>query len=388
MKNLRTSLSHSIYQTWLKGHPALVVVVGSLFFVLTVIPTIWACMQWSVLGTLFAISAPLCFAFGTLAAVKGRLEGSVLAVLTFAFCIVSSMSLVEYFYIKQGDIVQDIPVSETRNYPNGRIFDFSDAVLMCDYTGAHSTISSNRERPGETTTHAYIVCPLVPKGWTPADPVPAWGKREYSRYTENPSGTFAAIAPHERGEYASAVKNLLKTYDIQTFDDAPTLHWVRSLDSYQDYLARVRTSGGIMLMLFFGGWVIFAGIYSAKSYKSQYSHSAGKTTSKLPLRTCPHCGVCVREDRLQNHIKKCPKRSKAATQSPTEASQTAAQPPKTTEEEHPRYKARAKVQDLPQGIIITLPDPRSFYGRPFGRRITIDRWKELAKISSCASQYT
>lgn len=377
MKRSRRS-SHNIYHTWLKGRPALVLLVGGLFFAVTLVPTIWACMQWSVLGALFAVSAPLCFAFGTFTTVKGRPEGSVLAVLTFTACIVSSMSLTEYVYITQGDVVQGISVSQTRHYPNGRIFEFSDAVLMCDYTGSYSTTSSSRERPGETTTHAYIVCPLVPEGWTPADPVPAWGKREYSLYKEHPSGTFAAIGPHERSEYASAVKNLLKASDLHTFDDAPILHWVRSLDSYREYLERARTFGDGTVLALFAGWALFAGIFSAKSYKQHRSRAVGKTTSKLPLRTCPHCGARVREDRLQTHItEKCPKKSKAVPQPPPEASQQIC-----SSEEQPRDTTRANVQVLPQGVVITLPDPRSFYGRPFGKRITLDRWKELAKVSA------
>ncbi|MBD3307597.1 hypothetical protein GF348_14525 [candidate division KSB3 bacterium] len=260
--------SQRFYQQWQKGEPIRVLFIGCLFFVLTLIPTIYAGVYWSVLGAIFAISVPLCLAFGTFTAVKGRVESVVLAFVTFILCIISSMSLVEVIYMAQGDLVQDISVSEARKYPQGRIFDLCDVRFQCQYRGFYVARSYDRYFPGKEKKQSYFVCPLVPVNWTPAEPVPAWARQEVFDEPEAlpTSGTFALIAPHERHDYGEAIQDALKEHGLRTYDDAPVFHWIDSLDSYQAYLSRARTAGGIMLLVLFGGWTLITAVIRYKSY--------------------------------------------------------------------------------------------------------------------------
>jgi hypothetical protein len=88
---------------------------------------------------------------------------------------------------------------------------------------------------------------------------------------------------------------------------------------------------------------------------------------------------------LRAHIiEKCPKRSKSAVQSSTEASQQTSSSEKqaSPQEKEKRFRdtTMTKIQVIPQGVVIKLPAPRDFYHPP-GKRITLQRWKELASVS-------
>ena len=310
MKILRTS-SYRLYQAWQKGHPAMILLVGMLFFALTLVSALWASIYWSALGAAFAVAAPFCLMFGTFAAVKGRVESVVLAFLTFIVFMTSLFSLGEYMYVILGDVVRDIPASQAHNYPKGRIFELHDAGFRCEYEGAYVSTSTDRQaRPiGKSS---YIVCPLVSESWTPDDPVTAWTGKVYQEDIPT-SGTFVAVAPADRSGYHEAIKDAVEKHGLRTIDEAAMLRWVESPDRYRKYLERVRNGGAILLLVVFGGWIVGAGFSTAKAHARPRSHRSrntarpGQTTSR-PLRVCPHCGAQVRQDRLQKHIKKCPKR--------------------------------------------------------------------------------
>ena len=83
------SSSNTFYQKWKKGEPFRVLLIGWLFFALTLALMMYAGLYWSGFGAIVAVGAPLCFAFGTFVAVKGRIESIVLAFLTFVLGIIA-----------------------------------------------------------------------------------------------------------------------------------------------------------------------------------------------------------------------------------------------------------------------------------------------------------
>lgn len=50
-------------------------------------------------------------------------------------------------------------------------------------------------------------------------------------------------------------------------------------------------------------------------------------------------------------------------------------------EVQPAHTLKARLKAVPHGVAIILPASRSFYHHPFGQRIMLQRWKDLAKVS-------
>ena len=158
-----------------------------------------------------------------------------------------------------------IALNETSDHRYAASFRFADARVATEFTGAFASGTLLGAPAGNIPpTGGWRAAPIVPFGWTPSDPVPAWAVANVSGYGPRDFRTprnwrlpfrggvryvFTLFSPAH-----SAVERAVERYQLKTANGAPLLYWVEEPHSI---IADERTFlawtvfGGVMMWLLF-----------------------------------------------------------------------------------------------------------------------------------------
>ena len=153
-----------------------------------------------------------------------------------------------------GPATPAIAIADLPHHAYAATLRFTDARVATEFT---ATADAYRLHAGSAGVRAWLVAPLVPTNWTPAEPVRAWAVAGVSGYGPLDFRTPRSWQQNYRAavRYVStafspahtAIERALARYDLTAAPDAPLLYWV---EEPRTVISDERT---------FLAWVVFAG---------------------------------------------------------------------------------------------------------------------------------
>jgi hypothetical protein len=218
--------------------------------IVTAIVVPFVCLGWTMLAIFAAITVGLNLGLwaGRDSGLASLAGGVMMPVVGLAIALWSDVQL---FGPTSGPIV----LADIKHHAYAARLRFTDARIATEFTG---TADAYRLLHGSSGIRAWLVAPLVPTNWTPAEPVHAWAVAGVSGYGPLDFRTPRSwLQPYRAAvRYVStafspahtAVDNALKRYELTATKDAPLLYWV---EEPRTIISDERT---------FLAWVMFAGV--------------------------------------------------------------------------------------------------------------------------------
>ncbi len=221
-------------------------IVAVLIVTAIVVPLV--CLGWTMLAIFAAITVGL-----NLGLWAGRdsglasLAGAVMMpVVGLAITLTSDVQLF-------GQTAGSVALADVARHPYAARLHFVDARIATEFT---ATADAYRFR-ASSGIRAWLVAPIVPTNWTPADPVHAWAVAAVSGYGpldfrtprswQQPYRAAVRYVSTAFSPAHAAVKHALARFDLTAAPKAPLLYWV---EEPRTVISDERT---------FLAWVMFAG---------------------------------------------------------------------------------------------------------------------------------
>jgi hypothetical protein len=161
-----------------------------------------------------------------------------------------------------------IALADIRHHAYAARLRFTDARVATEFT---ATADAYRLH-GWSGVRAWLVAPIVPTNWTPAEPVHAWAVAGVSGYGpldfRTPRGwqqNYRAAVRYVSTAFSpahTAVERALERYDLSAAPDAPLLYWVEEprtvISDERTFLAWVMFAGAATWLCFLVGEALLA----------------------------------------------------------------------------------------------------------------------------------
>jgi hypothetical protein len=231
--------------------------------IVTAIVVPLVCLGWTMLGIFAAITVGL-----NLGLWAGRdsglasLAGAVMTpVVGLAIALWSDVQLF-------GPTSGPIAVTDIKQHSYAARLRFTDARVATEFTGAADAYRLH----SSSGVRAWLVAPIVPTNWTPAEPVQAWAVAGVSGYgpldfrtPRNWQQNYRAAVRYVSTAFSpahTAVDNALARYDLNSAPDAPLLYWVEEprliISDERTFLAWVMFAGAATWLCFLIGESLLA----------------------------------------------------------------------------------------------------------------------------------
>lgn len=186
----------------------------------------WVAWRWG--GELAIVASVLLGALSAVGVVRwgGAVIGA--AVLAGLSASGTALGVDGYSAGASGDHVRGISVADAPRFPSASTFRFVDGRVRSDLKGFYEVRTQHRS--GISDVQVYHVAPLVPDGWTPTQPVPAWAvsglDTEYSRVWREPRRGGVVDHGSSREFHAKARDQAERAYGLASASNAPLIRWV------------------------------------------------------------------------------------------------------------------------------------------------------------------
>lgn len=214
-------------------------------------------------GVILMIMAPVWFG-------AWALSGA--AILAAIGAIGAALSLDRARELGAGETVRDVSVSDAPRHPGATGFVFNDARVLTSRSGSYRYVVTRTQGSGPTMQAShFVVAPIVPASWSPADAVPAWaacrGAHESDCLTR-----LAGIAPaaavtvrrYDRDAYyAHAVNAALRRHGLREVPGAPILTLTGGAMPDRAYWAAVgwaQPAAFALWLAVFAGWGLWRAV--------------------------------------------------------------------------------------------------------------------------------
>jgi len=231
--------------------------------IVTAIVVPLVCLGWTMLGIFAAITVGL-----NLGLWAGRdsglasLAGAVM--MPVVGLVIALWSDVQLFGPGSGAIA----LSDIGHHSYAARLRFTDARVATEFTGMADAYRLH----GSSGIRAWLVAPIVPTNWTPAEPVPAWAVAGVSGYGpldfRTPRGwqqNYRAAVRYVSTAFSpahTAVGRALARYELKAAAGAPLLYWVeeprRVISDERTFLAWVMFAGAATWVCFLLGEAMLA----------------------------------------------------------------------------------------------------------------------------------
>jgi hypothetical protein len=175
--------------------------------------------------------------------------------------VICGMELSDYSSLARGEIASVASPGDVAGRAQATGFVFERARVRSELQGSYRHSSRSRSGQPATVTWFYAA-PLVPDGWTSADPVPAWAVcRDERCRADWELPLRAAIRPPQRyaEEHRTVVAEAQTSHGLISAPDAPALVWVASpAGAIAEQLASFWLAVKIWNGVFLAGWAGFA----------------------------------------------------------------------------------------------------------------------------------
>jgi hypothetical protein len=166
----------------------------------------------------------------------------------------------EYWLL--GPAASGVPADEAGRHASASLFRFTNARVATEFTGVRGVRrAGGRGHPPRTEW--YYVAPVVPEGWGPGRPVPAWAGAPVNQFYASfddwskPHGAGVRLASYELRYYGEAARDAEQKYGLVSADGAPFIRWAPEPEAA---LARARlfvlwvvAGNNLSLLLLFAG---------------------------------------------------------------------------------------------------------------------------------------
>jgi hypothetical protein len=218
--------------------------------IVTAIVVPLVCLGWTMLGIFAAIAVGLNLGLwaGRDSGLASLAGGVMMPVVGLTIALWSDVQLF-------GPTSGPIALVDIKHHSYAARLRFTDARVATEFTG---TAGAYRLLHGSSGIYAWLVAPIVPTNWTPAEPVRAWAVAGVSGYGpldfrtprswQQPYRAAVRYVSTAFSPAHTAVDNALARYELKSAPDAPLLYWV---EEPRLIIADERT---------FLAWVMFAGV--------------------------------------------------------------------------------------------------------------------------------
>lgn len=119
-----------------------------------------------------------------------------------------------------GEHLSDVAVAEAPGRAGATVLRFRDGTLRPELGGSHERASGNVRSAGR---RRFVVIPVVPAGWTPTAPVPAWATAGAQAPAAGSGGV--AVLAEDREDYQKAIADAEHRHGLRSAPAAPVLEW-------------------------------------------------------------------------------------------------------------------------------------------------------------------
>jgi hypothetical protein len=223
--------------------------------IVTAIVVPLVCLGWTMLGIFAAITVGLNLGLwaGRHSGLASLAGAMMMPVVGLAIALWSDVQLF-------GPTSGPIALTDIKRHSYAARLRFTDARVATEFTGTADAYRLH----SSSGIHAWLVAPIVPTNWTPAEPVHAWAVAGVSGYGPLDFRTPRSWQQNYRAavRYVStafspahtAVDHALARYELTAAPDAPLLYWV---EEPRAVISDERT---------FLAWVMFAGVATWLSF--------------------------------------------------------------------------------------------------------------------------
>lgn len=146
--------------------------------------------------------------------------------------LICGMSILNYYDVKDREIVKGISLADAVNYPEAGGYYFTGGKVRMDLVGSYVKRSKSTNR--SSTVSYYYAAPVVGETWEPGQAVTVWAVHcvsEPKKLWEQPFR--AGVRPDTifREELATAVRHAVNSHGLRSHEKAVMIEWVSSPDA-------------------------------------------------------------------------------------------------------------------------------------------------------------
>ncbi len=185
-----------------------------------------AYLSW-VLAVLIAILLGLVVI--TISFLYRELSFSWTALMAVVAALICGMSIMNYYDVKDREIVKGVSLADAVNYPEAGGYYFTGGVVRTDLVGTYVRRSSSTSR--SSTVSYYYAAPVVGEGWVPGEVVTVWAVHCVSEPKELWGQPLrAGVRPDAifREELAMAVEAAVNSHGLRSHSKAVMIEWTAS----------------------------------------------------------------------------------------------------------------------------------------------------------------